>query len=235
MGGKISNFLAAIWSDWWARMTGLASLAVPAVAYFVGASGKELWWIVAYVFLLISAFRIWEVEYRHPGPHVVFVYETQNQKQPKAMSPGEYERWSAAGGGGKIEPQIPVILENTSNIAAFNAKIADIEMLVKSGDGCAAATATFPTVQMVKKEHPVEIQATIEQFGPLFVHDFGEFLKAAWNAKGSLTEPLKVPVKVSYCDERGKKYETRWEVVYDFYVVSTLAVNNGFRRISRRI
>ena len=47
-------------------MTGIIALAVPVVAYYVGVDEKELWWGLAYVFLLISAFRVWELEYGKP-------------------------------------------------------------------------------------------------------------------------------------------------------------------------
>jgi len=186
-------------------MTGLISLAVPAVAYSMGADEKELWWGLAYAFLLISAFRVWELEYGKPGPQISMEYQTPNQTAVNETNFTDWKRWEAVDGG----REIPFTLRNESEIAAYNVQVGNISL--------AGNTATFEPVPMVVKGEPRQVSVTIEELGAMQLHDFREFLSRGWQS----SDPLLIPVVVSYTDIQGRQYESHSEISYDRWVIRT--------------
>jgi hypothetical protein len=62
---EIRQFLRALWQDWLALMSSLASVTLSAIgAWYEKAMPGLAFWIAAIVCLLFAAFRVWQQEHQ---------------------------------------------------------------------------------------------------------------------------------------------------------------------------
>jgi|SRR5579863_2445466 len=207
----IREFLLAVYSDWIARMSGIASLSIALLISWLSPAYVGLWWFAAYLCLLVAAFRVWRTGWQEAGPEVIAVYENTTETERDLFSPTPKSPKNGPAG---------VVLQNLSDIPALNAQINDLDI--------SGFVVGFQLIPRVIKGSPVTASVVPKDaLSKSFLGDFGVILEFVLEA--SKKELIKVPLTVSYEDMRGRRFETGCEI--QFSATSHRAIKKHYRRL----
>lgn len=206
----IFYFLRAVSRDLVALLSGIASLIIALIVSWVSPTYAGLWWSVAYLCILLAAFRVWQSEWQKPGPQVVIEYDHALSKEIKQWRVGESPEDQYA-------PQ-SVKLINLSDYPALNVRINDAQI--------GAYTAIFETVPRLLKGDQISPSVSFGEIDKYIQGHIGTILESILHLSESNT--LTVPLTVSYEDFNGRKFQTECEIRHT--ATNSTCIKKRYRR-----